>query len=119
MEKEEDESYTNFLSSFEPCIRGFFQNMPKEWVYVIHVLDEEPQSDESFFDLKIDLYLKKMGFTGKPVYECTNCRDVKFISNSKWSVISQHYPFSCPQCKQGKLMRVDVPYGEKIMCHYE
>ena len=105
-------------ATMHACVlmHGYFLNMPWNWTRTIDVLDDNPWIEHD--DVRtVDVYLKSLGFTGRPRYGCRNCRRV-FRIDIGWKKISTCIGhLSCVECHLfGFLKRVDDGRGGVDWC---
>lgn len=56
----------------DKAIEPFYQLMPDDWIYDIHCNEKLRFQTSRDFEV-LDRYLKSLGFTGIPIYECERC----------------------------------------------
>jgi hypothetical protein len=64
------------------AIRDYFAHMPRRWMQCLLEDDDLYIEGEDEYEA-LDVYLKDLGFTGRPVYACLKCRCL-YDCDMKW-----------------------------------
>lgn len=75
----------------------FYEHMPHSWITDLHWWDCTPTVKNK---LELDMYLKQMGFTGIPEYQCKNCQATFRVADDiSWGCTYAYLRFfKCLQC---------------------
>jgi transposase-like protein len=85
----------------------YYEHMPHHWITDLHWRDCTPRIHNC---LELDMYLKKMGFTGIPEYKCTQCESTfRMADDTSWACTFAYIKFmKCLVCDaQGTIERLD------------
>jgi hypothetical protein len=84
----------------------FYNHMPHHWITDIHCHDYTPRVRNI---LELDTYLKNMGFTGIPQYQCSECKTIFTMADDcTWACTFAYLEYwHCIQCgAKGSLVQV-------------